>query len=41
MVNARQGPDDLLTPWQWFGVMCLWTVVLTLVASYRLRPCDT
>jgi ABC-2 type transport system permease protein len=25
MVNARQGPEDLFTPWQGFGVMCLWT----------------
>jgi len=36
MVNARQGPDDLLTPWQGFGVMCLWTVALMLLANYLL-----
>ncbi len=40
MVNARQGPDDLLTPWQGFGVMCLWTVVLMLIANYLLRRRD-
>lgn len=40
MVNARQGPKDLLTPWQGFGVMCLWTAVLMLVANYLLRRRD-
>jgi ABC-2 type transport system permease protein len=40
MVNARQGPDDLLTPWQGFGVMCLWTTALMLVANYLLRRRD-
>jgi ABC-type transport system involved in multi-copper enzyme maturation permease subunit len=40
MVNARQGPKDLFTPWQGFGVMCLWTVALMLVANYLLRRRD-
>jgi ABC-2 type transport system permease protein len=40
MVNARQGPDDLLTPWQGFGVMCLWTVALMLIANWLLRRRD-
>lgn len=40
MVNARQGPDDLLTPWQGFGVMCLWTVGLMLLANVLLRRRD-
>jgi ABC-2 type transport system permease protein len=40
MVNARQGPDDLLTPWQGFGIMCLWTAALMLVANYLLRRRD-
>ena len=40
MVNARQGPDDLLTPWQGFGVMCLWTAALMLLANYLLRRRD-
>jgi ABC-2 type transport system permease protein len=40
MINVRQGPNDLLTPWQGFGVMCLWTAVLMLVANYMLRRRD-
>ena len=40
MVNARQGPQDLFTPWQGFGVMCLWTAALMLVANYLLRRRD-
>jgi ABC-type transport system involved in multi-copper enzyme maturation permease subunit len=40
MVNARQGPEDLFTPWQGFGVMCLWTVALMLVANHMLRRRD-
>ncbi len=40
MVNARQGPKDLLTPWQGFGVMCLWTVALMLLANALLRRGD-
>lgn len=40
MVNARQGPKDLLTPWQGFGVMCLWTVALMLLANALLRRRD-
>ncbi len=40
MINARQGPNDLLTPGQGFGVMCLWTLVLMLVANSLLRRRD-
>ena len=40
LINARQGPDDLLTPWQGFGVMCLWTAALMLLANYLLRRRD-
>ena len=40
MVNARQGPDDLFTPWQGFGVMCLWTLGLMVLANYLLRRRD-
>jgi ABC-2 type transport system permease protein len=40
MVNARQGPDDLFTPWQGFGVMCLWTLGLMVIANYLLRRRD-
>ncbi len=40
MINVRQGPNDLLTPWQGLGVMCLWTAALMLVANYMLRRRD-
>jgi ABC-type transport system involved in multi-copper enzyme maturation permease subunit len=40
MVNARQGPDDLLAPWQGFGVMCAWTAALMLLATSLLRRRD-
>lgn len=40
IVAARQGPDDLLTPWQGFAVFCLWTTALMLVANYLLRHRD-
>ena len=40
MAAARQGPDDLLTPWQGFGVFCIWTLVLMLVANYLLTHRD-
>ncbi len=40
MVNARQGPDDLLSPWQGFGVFCLWTATLMFIANYLLRRRD-
>ena len=40
MVAARQGPDDLMTPWQGFGVFCLWTAALMLVANALLRRRD-
>ena len=40
MVAARQGPRDLLTPWQGFGVFCLWTLALMLVANHLLRRHD-
>ncbi|HEX6472460.1 MAG TPA: ABC transporter permease [Streptosporangiaceae bacterium] len=38
--QARQGPDDLLTPWQGFGVFCLWTVALLVVAAMLLNRRD-
>ena len=40
MVAARQGPDDLLTPWQGFGVFCLWTAALMVIANALLRRRD-
>jgi ABC-2 type transport system permease protein len=38
--QSRQGPDDLLTPWQGFGVFALWTAVLLVVAGYLLNRRD-
>jgi ABC-2 type transport system permease protein len=38
--QAEQGPDDLLTPWQGFGVFCLWTAVLLFVAATLLKRRD-
>ena len=40
IVAARQGPDDLLSPWQGLGVFCLWTAALMLVANHLLRHRD-
>ena len=40
MIAARQGPDDLLTPWQGFSVFCLWTLALMFVANFLLRRRD-
>lgn len=38
--KAVQGKDDVLTPWQGYGVFALWTVVLLAVAAYLLRRRD-
>ena len=38
--QAHRAPNDLLTPWQGFGVFCLWTVVLLGVAAYLLNRRD-
>ena len=38
--QAHRAPQDLLTPWQGFGVFCLWTVVLLGVAAYLLNRRD-
>jgi ABC-type Na+ transport system ATPase subunit NatA len=40
MVAARQGQDDLMTPLQGFGVFCLWTLALMLIANVLLRRRD-
>jgi hypothetical protein len=32
--------NDLLTPWQGFGVFCLWTAVLLVAAAILLRRRD-
>jgi ABC-2 type transport system permease protein len=38
--QAHQGKNDLLTPWQGFGVFCLWTAVLLAIATYLLQRRD-
>jgi ABC-type transport system involved in multi-copper enzyme maturation permease subunit len=40
IAQAHQASDDLLTPWQGFGVFCLWTVVLLVAAAYFLEHRD-
>ncbi len=40
IAQAHQGPHDLLTPWQGFGVFCGWTAVLLGAAAYLLRRRD-
>ena len=40
IVGARQGVDDLLTPWQGLGLMALWTLALMIVANALLRRRD-
>jgi ABC-2 type transport system permease protein len=38
--QAHQAKNDLLTPWQGFGVFCLWTAVLLAIATYLLNRRD-
>jgi ABC-type transport system involved in multi-copper enzyme maturation permease subunit len=40
IARSHQGSDDLLSPWQGFGVFCLWTVALLLLAAYLLDRRD-
>jgi ABC-type transport system involved in multi-copper enzyme maturation permease subunit len=40
IAQSRQGPNDLLTPWQGFGVFAIWTVALLAVAAYLLNRRD-
>ena len=40
IASPRQAADDLLSPWQGFGVFCLWTAALMLVAMYALKHRD-
>lgn len=40
IAQARQGPHDLLTPWQGFGVFCIWTAVLLATAAFLLNRRD-
>jgi ABC-2 type transport system permease protein len=38
--HAHQQADDLLSPWQGFGVFCLWTAVLLALSAYLLKRRD-
>lgn len=38
--QAHQARSDLLTPWQGFGVFCLWTALLLAIATYLLQRRD-
>ena len=40
IAQARQAPNDLLTPWQGYGVFCLWTAVLLVIAAVLLKRRD-
>ena len=40
IAQAHRGSDDLLSPWEGFGVFCLWTAVLLLIATYFLERRD-
>jgi ABC-2 type transport system permease protein len=38
--SAHQSPDDLLTPWQGYGVFAVWTALLLAIAAYLLQRRD-
>jgi ABC-2 type transport system permease protein len=40
VTHTHQVSGDLLTPWQGFGVLCLWTVVLLAAATWLLQRRD-
>ncbi|MEV0660676.1 ABC transporter permease [Actinomadura luteofluorescens] len=40
IMKSRQGQDDLLTPWQGYGVFAAWTAVLLLIALVLLKRRD-
>ena len=40
ITQAHQASDDILSPWQGFGVFAIWTVVLLVVAAVLLRRRD-
>ncbi len=40
ILKTRQGTDDLLTPWQGFGVFCLWTVAVLALGAWVLQRRD-
>jgi ABC-2 type transport system permease protein len=40
IATTVQGPTDLLTAWQGFGVFALWTIALLVAAGYLLKRRD-
>src|SRR6185437_13383392 len=40
ITHTAQTADDLLSPWQGFGVLCIWTVLALAVAGYLLEHRD-
>jgi ABC-2 type transport system permease protein len=40
IAQAHQGKDDLLSPWQGYGVFAAWTAVLLISAAYLLQRRD-
>ncbi|MFG2091331.1 MULTISPECIES: ABC transporter permease subunit [unclassified Spirillospora] len=40
ITKAQQGEDDLLTPWQGYGVFALWTFALLALAAFLLKRRD-
>ncbi|WP_242910354.1 ABC transporter permease [Actinomadura terrae] len=40
IAQAHQGKDDLLTPWQGYGVFAVWTVLLLAIAATLLKRRD-
>jgi ABC-2 type transport system permease protein len=40
ITHTHQQSGDLLSPWQGFGVLCLWTAVLLAIAAYLLDRRD-
>jgi ABC-2 type transport system permease protein len=38
--HTHETADDLLSPWQGFGVLCIWTVLALAVAAYLLEHRD-
>jgi ABC-2 type transport system permease protein len=40
ITHTHEVSGDLLSPWQGFGVLCLWTAVLLVAGAYLLRRRD-
>jgi ABC-type transport system involved in multi-copper enzyme maturation permease subunit len=40
ITHTHEVSGDLLSPWQGFGVMCIWTALLLAVAAYLLARRD-